>query len=687
MTGFRLSLEKRLIENKDTVLNAIKLAIDGIADGDMTCLDRELEKQKYVDSADAWVKHGVRMIRGVTSKALGRVGSYWETMNFLPPGVLKSSIVSNGTNKSALFANTAGHFNMFASPAPFCNTNSAVVGINALMQQVIMNSAGGANNDDHMNKLIAFTKIRRDKYKIIPQSRDALTKWLDQSTTTGSTTPSNVQQGSNILHSTPIANRSPPSPTTSIDSCGSAHTSEKLKTDSDHDNEFSINHNSNVTTSVTNKMQSLAVSITPSHMTSSTNGLTESVKFHMKELLKILYAGVIGGNNHMCLKLTAINNSRDSDMLSFMAFLDSNKEKSIEQLNINFSESIYFKKFKSSFFIPSKQGDRNNITGDGYCFYRAIYILFLRSQDGAYDLTADEMKILDLGLRHIENDIRQGFYDFFDTLNNCLPEEYGKSRVLQSRFLFFHIMNCSLDPRFWGVLDAVAYLPFDVTAFGEHDDQSLGARWSKYYCSSIFGNKDGCTVDAGSVGTSPTIAEIFMILSSHPNYVLFKSNHFFVTEHCTRLEMQNSFDFCVEKFLEELRNRFGVILEGLKKRNETHSTSDLSWTDICDRMATGSNTQTDVDTIRDATEILVNDLQNKQVVLEEEAEKLRASSTVNKKTLVDKAPAGASEDQKRLFTLNTKVILYFLKMNVLFLTVNISFVVQRNQKKVGKFAV
>jgi hypothetical protein len=654
MTGFRLSLEKRLIENKDAVLNSIKLAIDGIIDSDMTCMDRELEKQKYVDSADAWVKHGVRMIRGVTSKALGRVGSYWETMNFLPPGALKSSIVSDGTNKSALFANTAGQFNMFGGTVPINNTNNAVVvGINALMQQVVMNSGVVSSDDEnHMNKLIAFTKISRDKYKIIPQSRDAMEKWLvvQSNTTPLSAASSNKQQSQdNILTMTNLnLKTSPSSPTTSIDSSGSKNSNDKGCSDDETTHSIEVNKAS----VVSHRMQSLAVSSTPPHMAATANGSSESVKYHMKELLKILYAGVTGQNNHMCLKLTAINNSRDPDLLSFMAFLELNKDKSVEQMGINFFESIYFKKFKSSFFIPTKHGDRCNITGDGYCFYRAIYILFLRSQDSAYDMTAADMKELDLGLRHIENDIRQGFYDFFDVLNNCLPEEYGKSRVLQSRFLFFHIMNCSLDPRFWGVLDAVAYLPFDVTGFGEHDDQILGARWAKFYCSSIFGNKIGAKVDSGSVGTSPTIADIYTILSCHPNYVMFSSNHFFVAEHRTRLEMQNSFDQCVERILEELRNRFTVISDGLK-RNENELGS-VCWADICDRMMLGANTQVDVEVIRNATEFLVNDLQNKQVVLEEEAEKLRASS-VNRKAPAEKAPAGASEDQKKLFSLNSKV--------------------------------
>jgi hypothetical protein len=671
MSGFRVALEKRLIDNKDIVLDAIKLAIDGIIDEDMSCVDRESEKDKYADSADAWVKHGVRMIRAVVSRCLTKVGSYWEALNFLPPGALKSSVISNGTNKSALFANTASLYTAFggATAVGGDNSNSQSVGIHSFLHQVLKSSSGN-EVDNHMNNLIQYTKIPRDKYKIIPATQARMENWLLETVgRIGSTTDNKTDDSTIVAIASPCSpNRSggdaeqttsgskndvgfeqqviPASPTTSIDSSGGSCSEMEGIGNSAADK-------SNIIDS--KKMQSLTVSLSPILL--DYHNLSDSVKFHMKELLKILYAGVCGRDSHMCLKINAINNSRNGDCLMFMKFLENNKDKHIEQLVINFEESIYFKNFTSSFFIPFSRADRGNIIGDGYCFYRTLYILYIRSQDGAFELSAEDMKLLDYGLRNVENDVRAGFYNFFDLLHSCLPEEYGKSRVLQSRFLFFHIMNCSLDQRFWGVMDGIAYLPFECCGFGEHDDPVLSDQWVKYYCTSLFRD----SVESRTIGTSPTFADINSILQHHPNFAMFKTNHFFVSEHRTRLDMQTSFELCMENILSEFQIRFNVASDGFLSVGTSSSPTASSdavntWCALCDRMELGTSTQSDVESVRAATELLVHDLQQKQVVLEEEAEKMKDNTAHKKRKLFsERAPLGATEDQKKLFSLTTKV--------------------------------
>jgi hypothetical protein len=674
LSEFRVSLEKRLVDNKNFVLDAIKLAIDGIIDETLSCVDRETEKDKYVESADAWIKHGVRMIRAVVSKCLTKVGSYWEAMNFLPPGALKSTIVSSVTNnKFSLFANTASQYQVLNGNG---NGHRQQVGIDSFLYQVLRSSppAGGTNNaESHMNKLIQFTKIPRDKYKIIPGSQQAVMEnWLVSSSskptaataaimstpstpslTTKTTTSEDNNNYTNNSHDKIIESSSVSSPTTSVDS-GDSYT---YNTDDNNTSKMTTEF-----TTISDKMQSLTVSSNP--QLSDLTTFTESVKFHMKELLKILYAGVSGQDSNMCLKLNAINNSRNIDGLGFMKFLEENKEKSIDQLVLNFETSLFFKKFTSSFFVPIKQSDRSNIIGDGYCFYRTLFLLYLRSQDGAFEMSAKEMKDLDDGLRHTENEIRGDFYNFFDKLFDCLPEEYGKSRVLQSRFLFFHIMNCSLDQRFWGVLDGIAYLPFECCGFGEHDDPILSGQWAKYYCSSIF-RLNGVNVNSGSIGSSPTFADILSILEHHPNFAIFKSSHFFVSEQRTRLEMQTSFELCLEVILAEFQNRFEVAStaflskadDGVNSGVISSMETNMTWSSLCGRMESGLSTYADVECVRAATEILVDHLQNKQVILEEEAE--RKKSNVNKKKVMANAPPGATEDQKKLFSLTSKVITFY----------------------------
>jgi hypothetical protein len=306
--------------------------------------------------------------------------------------------------------------------------------------------------------------------------------------------------------------------------------------------------------------------------------------------------------------------------------------------------------FTCGFFIPFIRSDRANIVGDGYCFYRALYALFLRSEDGGFELSAEQMKEVDEGLRLIENDTRLKFHAFFETLHNCLPEEYGKSRVRQARFLFFYILNCGLDERFWGILDGVAYLPFNCTGFGEHTDPSLSRDWLKYYCSSLFGMVNGsASIDAALVGSNPSFADIAFVLGHQPNYVLFKSNHFFVSEHKSVQNMQTSFDVCLEELMSQIQTRFSVVQQNIS----SGSSADVSpWSDLFDRMQTGVSTPTDAITVRKAVECLKGDLQRQEVETVEVIDKIPEKK---KKNIIERVPIGATDEQKKIITLNMKV--------------------------------
>jgi hypothetical protein len=340
MTGFRVSLEKRLIDNKDLVLDAIKLYIDDIDNDDMTGLDREAEKDRYVSSAEAWLKHGVRMIRGVTSRCVNKVGAYWETLNFLPPGTLKSSIISNGTNKSSLFANMTSHSNLLLGNCTNGGivTNSAAgdgIGIDSLLYQVMRSNSG--KNDDHMNNLIKYTKIPRDKYKIIPRSHAAMENWLLEKNIATTESSSSDHNSSSIQVSPPsVASTSnnnsevllpfaaadgvslyPSSPATSTDSRGSSVAEEGENDRGDNNGNVSSNK-------LSTKLMSLSVTSSPSP--TEVVCTTDSVKYHMRDLLKVLYAGVCGQDDRMCLKVNAINNSRNPESISFMRFLEANGE-------------------------------------------------------------------------------------------------------------------------------------------------------------------------------------------------------------------------------------------------------------------------------------------------------------------------------------------------------------------------
>ncbi len=321
--------------------------------------------------------------------------------------------------------------------------------------------------------------------------------------------------------------------------------------------------------------------------------------------------------------------------------------------------------------IPFKLEDQYNIVGDGYCFYRALFMLLLREASG-FTLSAAELKDLDTMLKRTGEDgdkLRTQFQAFYTRIEQLFPDAKAKAKVAAAGCTFSNL-STYLDERFWGGSDSVPFLDYLCTSFSYNKAESthLTGVWAKMFCSSIPGLVNGRdTLDYNDVGSAYSLYDVFMVVMRPHNWLLHKQVHFFVADHPAVEVMLKSFSQNVSSILSELRLRLAAA------KGEDAQTS---FTEVYDRMVNGTSTVGDVSWLHNAQHSLERQLTEQNFVFGSEGDEdvtptPPPSSSRQLETFLT-TPFGATQEQKIYISTINNTVMYLYLCLLLISTLNVS---------------
>lgn len=544
--------KEELQNSSEQILEEILVRIDNAEN--LTASQKIDKKQAMTTSMHTFVKYGKRKVNSIGNRLVSKVGGLWaliqreENEKYLR---IEEDLVHG--NKGSLFAFSAHEFSFFQG---ICHADGSVGPIDGLLSQL----RGVTTRKENVDALIAFSVSQRPLRSAPPKNSEDIRKFM--------ATQSNKKEGDSTDH---------------IVSSAAGYLASQILQETTSSGGL-------ITTGSESSVSAL------NHTTSPEAAQNEATKKSLKDFLIALYSGIEGRTENLATKLHARYNAKKTCLLPLIGlvcgYLDSEDSDTavVQKMQTELQKNTdIFTNIGCNFFVPFKEDERLNIASDGYCFYRAVYAMYLQAKKYFYMLTPAQLRKMDDALASTYDDNRKGFFDFFNLLEEHLPEECGKSKVSHAQFTFFY-MQCPLDSNFWGSLDSVAFLPFPCSGFGGHSDSDFSG-WAKFWCSSL------CKTPLSDIGSIPMLSDIQMIMVNHPNYIVHGQAHFFTIEAATQELMESSFATCVRQMLSQILTRLRMIC----------STFCLSGDDlvrICSSLAVGSAVTTDVSMIYNCTELL-----------------------------------------------------------------------------------
>jgi hypothetical protein len=385
--------------------------------------------------------------------------------------------------------------------------------------------------------------------------------------------------------------------------------------------------------------------------------LTAQVADLTKKFVILLLSDVKDSDEKLCLKLNTRHNAKVTQNLALMKFFETNTELDDVAIYDLFCSCNFFKSLSCAMYIPFLLEDQYNIVGDGYCFYRTLFMLLLRQESG-FVLPAEQLSIFDKQLKTADNDgdqLRIHFQHFFTRIEELFPDINAKAKVAAASCTFSNL-STYLDERFWGGTDSVPFLDFVCTAFSYTRDEaaSLTGCWAKMYCSSIPGMVNGReSLNVQTVGDAYSLHDILMVVMRPHNWLLHKNVHFFLGDHPS-----------VEVLLESFANNLSSILSQLRLRVTVAKgeNSATTFTDVYDRMVSGNSTTEDISWLIQAQQLLECQLSQQNYVFGGIDDEDSSSAPTNKSTNKPPrecflaTPFGATQEQKiYISTINNTV--------------------------------
>ncbi len=273
---------------------------------------------------------------------------------------------------------------------------------------------------------------------------------------------------------------------------------------------------------------------------------------HLRAFLKVFLEGVGGETSVLCVKLQAKLSAKDPGIIDFLLFLvEHSAETDCAKLYELLKGSAFFAKLHCNFYNPFDEKDYGNTLADGYCFYRAIFQLYLREKS-EYQLSLREMRDIDRILRIAHSDTRVDFFNFLNTVRKGIAGGEGdKTKVNNAKFAFFNLHG-SLAKAFWGCMDWIASLHFNCSGFAASESAGMGG-WKRFWCSSLLLRK------VAEVGSLPSMGEIHTILSKGVNFMVHHQDHFFPVLPASQTEIMESFQTIVGGMVGTMVDRLNVI--------------------------------------------------------------------------------------------------------------------------------
>jgi hypothetical protein len=639
LTEFSKSLKSKFKEDNDACMGKIERIIDNskrIPNSDKTRL-----KQEYAQSLASFRVATQRKIQLIIAKTIAKISSIWEALNFSTVGGLQglpSQKTFKGKTKGALFAFAASGYN-----SDFLD--DAVVGIDDFTRQVVLSST---NHNGSMDKLVAYQLIPKNQYYNIPKNNNALDAFLNAAADAHDVVPvapvpapvastlpvalllldaaakndgAEVSVDSQQLLSPISQNRASSSSSSSTFlrpdevSFGSSKDGEEEAEISFSDGEgvggFSSSASGTDVSRRTAVRGEVSVDFPVAERSSDQLPPSTALVYRnsvntasaMKAFLKELLTDVSGITSVSVLRLYSVSNSRETGMLEFIKFMDTHQDSSLDVLYDEFVGSKFFQRLTCRWLVPFKKTDFTSIVPDGYCFYRALFQCLLRSYENyTSSLSTVQQQDQELKMSNEAGGGREAFFAFFGRLEKLLPECYGKSRVMNAHMTFFN-MKCGLDEAFWGIIDAVAFLDFNCTAFVYYKDRSLDGYWAQYKCSSIFAIESRDLVVENMVGTAPSLADVAQVVQEEPNFIILKNRHYFMTEHVSRSDMIDANVDCTKQILALLQRKVVAASSFLSQER------GLSLSSIFDRLSSRTSTDEDWRFMETAREAISGDLE------------------------------------------------------------------------------
>ena len=240
--------------------------------------------------------------------------------------------------------------------------------------------------------------------------------------------------------------------------------------------------------------------------------------------IKAILTGHVVQNDTLCLEIDFKNKRRlAQNRLQLFHFLLVNKGRDIDEVLKRFGETENIYDLLNCLFYVKLDGvDGSLIIGDGYCFYRAVYQLYLRymatyTRDAKDVLTSDRMCNVKDELGSATHSNFVVFMDQLATLVKTQPH-LADSTAGELAFYKFH-RDCELltvllkrrggsglgSTKLWGCQSVVSLLNFNVTSLEVLSDKSSSivekmlcvdnslstrsVRWTRYQASSIPVNR------------------------------------------------------------------------------------------------------------------------------------------------------------------------------------------------------
>ncbi len=297
-----------------------------------------VEKIKELkDSVKYFLKYGKRKLWVIGKKLVNRASGMWKSLHSDENRDYLRHVAHSG-NKAQYFASALRDVSMYDS-----TTAAAAPGGGAIssMNDVMGDLKGMTASPDDVDVMIRYSREKIDKRTQMPKNTSDMRKYLEKKDAK------------------------------SRNNNGSSRTSAVLLGAEGGDEEKKQEEEDATKEEVAEEQEEAAV------------------RPIMKTFMELLYTGVVCKDECLGIHLHARNNAKKSELTKLILPLlfkhcvvnaEISEKEAVENLKTEmFGNTVLMDLIGCNFYIPFKKDDKHNISADGYCFYRAMFMLYTRS--------------------------------------------------------------------------------------------------------------------------------------------------------------------------------------------------------------------------------------------------------------------------------------------------------------------
>jgi hypothetical protein len=256
----------------------------------------------------------------------------------------------------------------------------------------------------------------------------------------------------------------------------------------------------------------------------------------------------------------------NSSLLKFLLLIIRNRVLNPAHLVVYLmDEKSVFSEFKCLFGVAYDTNDYNNISADGYCIPRSMFVLRSNEQCG-YNMSVAAMSTADR-LLFRSSDSRREFYGFLNATResigtHCADEtvkekDKKKLRTLMTLFGAFPQLK-QVPAAYWACLDWVAYANFNCTAFSTNYSDCVPG-YAQMHCSSSL-RRD---MSSATALAPYSLSDIHRVLTepAAPNFCVLEGQHAFVVRNPAKEAVIASFKSVLGLFLSACQQNVIILAD------------------------------------------------------------------------------------------------------------------------------